>query len=210
MVSPLSISPGDKFHMLTLVQELPRVDKMRQWRVRCDCGTILDVLQKSFMSGGNRKSCGCAAEKPQILHGLSKIPEYRHWVNMISRCENLNTPWFEHYGGRGIRVCDRWRSDFRTFLADMGPRPSVRHSLDRVDVNGHYEPKNCRWATPKAQSRNQRSNHVVEVNGWKMTLAEAAEKASVSYNTVLFRLKRGWSIDDALKYPAKKGFRPHG
>lgn len=208
MTPPLSVKPTDKFGRLTCLEELPRLRGMRQWRVECECGKVLDILQKSFLSGGPRTSCGCDKVQSNI-HGLSKRPEYRHWVNMISRCENPNTPWFKHYGGRGIRVCDRWRSNFENFFADMGERPSKRHSIDRVRVNGHYSPGNCRWALPKAQSRNMRTNRIVNVNGWDVTLAEAVEKAPVAYNTVLYRLKRGWSIEDALTHHARKGYRPH-
>lgn len=208
MTKPLDINPGHRFGKLVCLEELPRVDKKRFWRVRCDCGNVIETLQKHFASGGTRTSCGCDKFHGN-QHGLSQSPEYRHWVNMISRCENPNTPGFEHYGGRGIRVCERWRSNFENFFADMGARPSPRHSVDRVRVNGHYEPGNCRWALPKTQGRNTRSNRHVIVEGWKVTLAEAVEKAPVPYNTVLYRLKRGWALEDALSRPAKKGYRPH-
>lgn len=205
MAKALNINPGDKFGNLTCIEELPRVQKMRRWLVKCDCGNTIVMLQKSFVTA-HRKSCGCA---PRLApHGLSNEPEYKHWLNMISRCENPNVPRYPNYGGRGVKVCERWRSSVETFYADMGKRPSPRHSLDRVDVNGHYEPKNCRWALPKIQSRNKRTNRLVEVNGWTMTLAEAAERSTLPYNTILYRLRRGWSLDDALALPAHKGRRP--
>ena len=205
MVRALNILPGDRFGKLTCVKELDRRNGMRAWLVTCDCGNSVELLQKSFVTT-KRKSCGC--ERRDTPHGLSNEPEYRHWINMISRCENPNTPGYEHYGGRGIKVCDRWRKSVENFYADMGPRPSALHSLDRVNVNGHYEPSNCRWALPKIQRRNTRSNHKVQINGWTMTLAEAAEKSLLPYNTILYRLKRGWSIENALSLPARKGHRP--
>lgn len=141
-------------------------------------------------------------------HGLSLTPEYGHWRNMICRCEQPTTPAFERYGGRGISICERWRGSFRNFYEDMGPRPSPRHSVDRINSDGNYEPGNCRWATKSQQSRNMRANRLVIVGGREITLAEAVEQSPVPYNTVLYRLKRGWGIDDALALPAKRGFRP--
>jgi len=88
--------------------------------------------------------------------------EYNSWRAMIARCENPNHPSWEHYGGRGIRVCMRWRYSFKAFLADVGPRPSTRHSLDRIDPQGHYQPANVRWSTPEVQAKNKR---VVELTG---------------------------------------------
>lgn len=206
MAVALTINPGKRFGSLTCVEELPRTNNMRFWRMRCDCGNIIDCFQKSFTSGGTRTSCGCD-KHTGIKHGLSCRPEYRHWINMISRCENPNTPGFEHYGGRGIRVCSRWRENFENFFADMGAKPSIRHSVDRVRVNEHYEPSNCRWALPKTQSRNTRANRHVTVDGLDVTLAEAVEKSPVPYNTVLYRLRRGWPLDEALTLPARKGYR---
>src|SRR5690606_34478187 len=157
----------------------------RRWQLACECGGERIALQKAFTSGGQMRSCGCDNKRSGTKHGLSAIPEYRHWINMISRCENPNTPYFEYYGGRGIEVCQPWRGSFEAFYRDMGIRPSGRHSIDRINVNGNYEPGNCRWATQQAQTRNQRRNRIVVIDGKSMTLAEAAEQASVPYNTVL-------------------------
>lgn len=198
---------GSRFGRLVPVEELPRQNGMRVWRLKCDCGTERIALQKAFASGGRMRSCGCAS-KPSVKHGLSTTPEYRHWVNMITRCEYQPATGFDYYGGRGITVCERWRSDFRNFYADMGPRPSPRHSVDRIDVNGDYEPGNCRWATSSAQARNKRVNRIVAVDGREMTLADAVDRAPVPYNTVLYRLKRGWHLDDAITRPQQRGRRP--
>lgn len=200
---------GRRFGKLVAVEELAKDGRKRKWRLRCDCGNEVIALQKSFCSGGTRKSCGCANIKPNQLHGLSKIPEYRAWINMRTRCYDENTPYFGTWGGRGIRVCDRWLGSFEAFLADVGPRPTNKHSLDRIDVNGNYEPGNVRWALPKTQCRNQRVNHLVTMQGRTMTLADAVDSAPVPYNTVLYRLKRGWNIEDAVRFPARKGYRPH-
>jgi hypothetical protein len=144
----------------------------------------------------------------------TKTREYRAWINMRTRCENPRTPEYENYGGRGIRVCDRWRYGtkavraYECFLADMGPRPSSEHSLDRINVNGNYEPGNCRWVVRSVQMRNTRVNRTVSVDGRHMTLAEAVERAPVPYNTVLYRLKRGWTLEAALTRAPHKGLRP--
>lgn len=200
---------GKRFGKLVATKELPREDGMRKWLLICDCGAVVEALQKTFCSGGKKRSCGCDNVHKQVNHGMSKRREYRAWHNMRSRCTNPNTPLFEAYGGRGISVCERWLRSFEDFFSDVGPRPSSRHSLDRVDVNGNYEPGNVRWALPETQGRNKRENHIVTVKGRRMTLADAVEISPVPYNTVLYRLKRGWKIEDAVSLPAKKGHRPH-
>jgi hypothetical protein len=146
--------------------------------------------------------------RPRTGHRKCDAPEYGNWRNMICRCEQPTTPHFAEYGGRGIKIAEVWRRDFAQFVRDMGPRPSPQHTVDRIDVNGDYTPENCRWATPKEQGRNTRGNRIVEVDGNSVTLAEAVERSPVPYNTVLYRIKRGWSLTDALSRPAKKGFRP--
>jgi hypothetical protein len=143
-------------------------------------------------------------------HGLSRsTPEYRAWINMKSRCYNPGTPGFDRYGGRGITVCDEWRENFEVFFANVGHRPSPEHSLDRwPDPDGNYEPNNTRWATREEQSRNICTNRIVEIAGISVTLAEAVETSGLLYNTVLYRLKRGWSLERALTREPHKGVRP--
>jgi len=98
-----------------------------------------------------------------MKHGMSRSPEYRAWQLMKNRCTNPRDKRWEHYGGRGIRVCERWATSFPTFFLDMGPRPSDKHSLDRIDVNLDYSPANCRWATQTQQQRNRSNNKLDEV-----------------------------------------------
>lgn len=127
--------------------------------------------------------------------------EYRVWINMKSRCMNRNTPDWYLYGGRGIKICKRWMN-FENFLSDMGKCPT-KYSLDRIDTNGDYTPSNCRWATSKMQSRNTRYQHIVTIKGKSMPLVEAVENCGllILYNTALQRIKRGWSVNEALSIP---------
>ena len=140
---------------------------------------------------------------PLTTHGESgrnQTPEYQTWANMRKRCDLPKHPGYKNYGGRGIKVCDRWQN-YGNFLADMGRRPSPEHSIDRIDNNGNYEPGNCRWATKKEQDRNKRSNHIVEYNGQKMVFADACKLAGFSKGTVRTRIKSGWDINRALSQP---------
>ena len=121
---------------------------------------------------------------------------YMVWSAMLARCSNQNHPSYKDYGGRGISVCDRWKS-FEAFMADMG-HPAAGETLERIDNNGNYESSNCQWTSRKAQARNRRSNHIVVLCGEPMTLADAVDRSNVKYNTVLYRLRRGWSIEDAI------------
>jgi hypothetical protein len=125
--------------------------------------------------------------------------EYSIWCQMIGRCESPTNQGYRYYGGRGISVCPRWRKDFLAFLADMGERPSMEHTLDRIDVNGNYEPGNVRWATRKEQARNTRRNRFVVMDGERMTLAEAVERRGLNYDTVKWRLYHGRTDKEALR-----------
>jgi hypothetical protein len=135
-------------------------------------------------------------------------PEYRSYAAMKNRCLNRRQARFSDYGGRGITICDRWlagegtRSGFECFLADLGPKPSRQHTLERLDNDRGYEPGNCRWATRGEQNRNTRATRTVDVRGEPVSLIQAIERhAVVSAVTVRMRLHRGWPVHDALLVP---------
>lgn len=128
------------------------------WECRCDCGKIT-LARSNDLRMGKQKSCGCLrleeSRKATFKHGLQKTPEYRAWQGAKTRCYNPSREMYSRYGGRGIMMCERWEHNFLNFLHDMGKRPSKRHSLDRRDNDGNYEPTNCRWATPRQQGNNK-------------------------------------------------------
>lgn len=140
-----------------------------------------------------------------IKHGMSHSPEYRSWTQMKNRCSNHRCKFYPIYGGRGIEVCARW-GDFQGFFQDMGQRPTIRHSLDRIDPNGNYEPGNCRWATSKEQQRNRRNNRVYTYLGRSAPLSELCELHGMNRHTVMSRLNYGASIEVAMS----KGRIPRG
>jgi len=171
------------------------------WLCRCSCGNESSLTGSSLRSG-NSISCGCyQAEHPsQKTHGASGTALYGTWKAMIRRCENKNTSAYDNYGGRGIEVCERWRHSFEDFLADMGPRPKG-YSIERKNNNGNYEPSNCRWAPPKDQANNTRSNRVLSIRGESKTLTQWSEKSGVGAGTIWKRLSLGWDAERAVFEP---------
>lgn len=154
---------GKRFGRWVVLSQVKRTTSGRfaltYWRCQCRCGTIKKVRAASLIRGKS-KSCGCLLAEYRanmITHGKSgnKCPEYSVWNNMLNRCRNPNIPGYNHYGGRGISVCVRWHK-FEYFYADMGPRPSSQHSIDRRNVDAGYSKRNCRWATRKEQMNNRR------------------------------------------------------
>jgi hypothetical protein len=187
----------------------------RMWLCRCDCGTETVVGSQHLMNG-TTSSCGCYARQRSAergrarmtSHGACGTPAYLAWQNMLARCNRPANPNYAQYGGRGIMVCERW-SDFAAFLADMGPRPSTKHSIDRIDNDGHYEPGNCRWATKLVQTNNTRSNHFLEYGGKRLTIAQWARETSLTVEAIRRRIRRGWPISLALTVPVDRHGNKH-
>lgn len=145
-----------------------------------------------------------------LKHGFSRprngrVPaEYTTWQNIKERCGNPRNTKFANYGGRGIAVCERWKESFQAFLDDMGLRPSAKHTIDRIDSNGAYEPGNCRWATWTEQQRNRANNRILTAFGKSLCIAEWAELLGVRRMTISRRVNQlGWSDEEALSIPVR-------
>jgi hypothetical protein len=134
-------------------------------------------------------------------HGDKGSPEWIAWQSMKARCYQPRSISFKNYGARGITVCDRWVHSYENFLADMGRRPSVSHSLDRIDPNGNYEPGNCRWATTAQQAVNKRNNKRITFEGRALSVREWADKTGIPAGTLYSRFKNGWEPARALTAP---------
>ena len=186
---------GRRFGKLLVISEDGR-DRhgATMWHCQCDCGVTTRVRGPSLIAGTTR-TCGCGvaarAAQPRT-HGQSKMPLYLRWRSMLERCRNPKKTEYKNYGGRGIAVCERWRTSFQAFAEDMGSSFSTCLELDRIDNDGDYEPNNCRWTTPKIQNRNRRTNHRLTIGGVTKTIIEWAEHSGVKANTILTRVRRGW------------------
>jgi len=152
---------GDRFGRLTAVSYSHSARKQRHWLCRCDCGGS-HVAAAADLRSGNTRSCGCL--QPEVVgrnnakHGLSHLPEYAVWKAMKHRCCNPHSSDYKRYGGRGIKVCDRWLNSFEAFLKDMGERPFADAQIDREDNDGDYEPGNCRWVDRVTNINNRRNS----------------------------------------------------
>jgi hypothetical protein len=211
---------GDVYGRLTVLSEDRRITPSNGKKIRkrvfctcrCECGNVKDFVN-DILVNGHAKSCGClrieTASKRMTKHGHSASRgkasrAYHSWSGAIDRCTNRNSVKYPIYGGRGITICDRWKYSFESFLEDMG-EPPFGMSIERIDVNGNYEPSNCRWATNKEQSRNTRTNVLISHKGKTMCISEWAEELGVNPGTLYQRLNRsGWSVDKALTTPVKK------
>lgn len=176
------------------------------WLCNCSCGAKdVEVVGKQLLSGKTR-SCGCLYRDTRglsknIKHGYFGTRIYRIWSGMLSRCTNENHDYYHQYGGRGIKVCDQWKT-FEGFLKDVGLPPSDKHTLDRFpNKDGDYEPGNFRWATQSQQCRNRSDNTYVAYNGEDVLVIELAEFFGVDYDLFRGRIKAGWSVEDAAHIP---------
>lgn len=182
-----------------------------RWNCICDCGNVLSIRGGNLRSG-NTKSCGCVRNemtgRRSLKHGQSvgykSTPEHRAWKQALNRCRNSKLKSWEHYGGRGISVCPEWEASFQAFFDHVGNRPSPVHSLDRINVDGNYEPGNVRWATRVEQARNTRRNTQFEYRGEAGCFADMVDIAGINYSTAKDRKLHGWSIADIIETPARE------
>lgn len=192
---------GVKYGYLTAIREVGRTKHGAiTWLFKCDCGNER-IATAYEVKNGSPSSCGCKNVSPSKTHGLSRTKEYNTWARIIQRCEDENYTGYSQYGGRGIKMCRRWRGSFILFLKDMGSAPSKKHSIDRINNNKGYYPSNCRWATNKQQCRNRRSNNIIEIGGVKKCIIEWCEFYGLSWHTFKTRRRQGVPIEKIFLPP---------
>lgn len=199
---------GRRFGRL-LVIEFVGKDKNRNtlWLCKCDCGKETIVVRNSLNSG-HTKSCGCylreSTKKRSTKHDLCYTRIYLIWKLMKRRCLYADCKEYKHYGGRGIKICDEWLdvASFYRWSISNGYREDLK--LERIDNNGNYEPSNCRWATPKEQANNKRTNRVLTFNGKTQTIAQWADELHIKPSTLYNRIWLGWDIERTLIREARK------
>lgn len=201
---------GQRFGYLQVLGPVGRCGQGSiSWLCRCDCGVEKAVRSPELVRPKDGTiSCGCDAAKRirarQFKHGRVATPEYRSWGSLVNRCLNPKNKQYPYYGGRGITVCAEWRSSFERFFADMGTKPSAKHSIDRKDNDGPYAPWNCRWATPLEQTINRRNTVRVTFNGQTKSLSEWAQERAIPHDALFGRIRNGWTTEEALTVPFDK------
>ena len=210
------LEPGTKHYRLTVVG--PGSSKSRL-SCLCECGTSVDVRIVAIRTN-HQKSCGClraeggsdiriGADSILYKHGYSRtMPEYKVWTAMLQRCHNPNNAFYPEYGGRGIFVCDSWRTSFVDFINSIGRRPPGDYSIGRIDNDRGYSHENVRWETRRQQQNNRRVSKYITMDGVTKTLTEWSRDLDLSTGAILGRLRRNWSIKDALTRPTSHRGRP--
>lgn len=191
---------GEQFGKLTVLKkdESKGNDRIK-WLCLCECGNT-KTIRGSDLRSGKIKSCGCARIKGNHrTHNMTNTRIYRIWCNVKSRCTNSNIKQYKDYGGRGITVCDEWLNSFEAFYDwSIANGYAENLTIERIDVNGNYEPSNCKWATTKEQSLNRTDNHKLTCEGETKTIAEWSEITGIHRSTIESRLKAGLTIEQAL------------
>ncbi len=184
----------------------------RKWLCRCKCG-IEKSIHTSSLTIGESSSCGCLRlaliKQRKTTHGFgnTKNQIYACWVNMRQRCLNKKVEAYSNYGGRGIKVCERWLNSFEDFISDMGMPPTPKHQIERRNNDGNYEPSNCYWATRKEQGNNRRTNVWIEKDGIRLTVSQWERSLGFTRGVIKSRLRIGWSKLEAI---TPNLVRPHG
>lgn len=193
---------NQKFGMLKVINFEKNQNGRTYWLCKCDCGNYT-TAEAYKLKTGHVKSCGCLGKKNKeqlykfsIKHKKTNTKLYRTWQNMKRRCDTKSSTSYKNYGGRGITVCDEWRNDFISFYnwaMANGYRDDL--TIDRIDVNGNYEPNNCRWITKEEQANNKRNNRFIEYNGKKMTLIQWSKKKNIKRETIAYRLNHNYPLE---------------
>lgn len=191
------IKPGTRFGFLTVVEEAPERYSGRYFKCRCDCGTVKEVWLHHLLRS-KTLSCGCYRRSLNTKHGLWESRDYSTWENMVQRCTNPKTHNYHIYGGKGIRICERWAESFANFYEDMGPRPQDT-SLDRIDPSKGYCKENCRWATPREQIANlSRFRTPIKFNEVTRETEDWIKELGVNREIFKARILRGLGFKEAL------------
>lgn len=169
------------------------------WLCRCDCGREVNVRGATLKAGRTSACQSCAAITRNTTHGETGSALYARWRAMLDRCENPNHRAWKNYGGRGIKICEEWHQ-YAVFARDMGSAFESHLELDRINVDGYYEPANCRWVTHADQQSNKRTNHTLTWRGRTLTATKWASVLGLNPNTLIYRLRRGWSLDRAMTH----------
>lgn len=201
----MSAQIGDRFGKLVVIG-IDGPMKNGRWlaTVRCDCGTTKSISSANLYHG-KRATISCGCSKKALRGGIHR-PTYMTWLNMMDRCYDPTARVYHRYGGRGIAVCESWHSA-RNFVRDMGERPP-RLTLGRINNDGNYELDNCRWETQAEQCLNRCTTRLITANGKTLPLALWIEISGLGGSTILGRLKRGWSEQDAVTLPPQSVARP--
>ena len=210
--SPLPTRPkfrnltGQTFGRVIVVGFAGTTERRSYWWCRCQCGEIGKYHHSKLLNGDQSQCRDCRYRRvaeSRTTHQKSLSTEYSTWNSMHTRCTNPRNKSYADYGGRGISVCERWRS-FENFLADMGPRPSREHSIDRIDNNGNYCPENCRWSTRQEQCKNRRSTVFVFAFGETKTVTEWSMdgRCAVSRLCLGERIRKGWNAEVSITTPS--------
>jgi hypothetical protein len=194
---PIPINIGDRFGEWTVISKAGLRRGSMYWHCRCSCGNEGD-RRATELRMGRATECGHIRAATHYLrgwkHGQYASPTYWSWVAMKARCSNPRLKHYKDYGGRGIVVCERWQK-FENFVADMGQRPSLRHSIDRIDNDKGYDPSNCRWSTSVEQANNRRNTRWITHDGRTQTLGQWARECGVPYQTLQYRLNKGLAME---------------
>lgn len=195
---------GKKINSFSVLNRVENKWRKARWLCQCECGKEV-VLYSSELLSKNVKLCRECFMNTFIKHGKSKSKEHKCWMDMKDRCTNPQDKSYKNYGGRGIRYCKEWES-FEAFYKHMGDAPSKKHSIERENVNGDYEPSNCKWATRKEQSINKRNTVFAEIDGVIKSVVEWCEIYNVDYKRTSRRVRNGMDIKEAIKIPLNDHF----